>query len=104
MAKNPIKVSASVFSTVIYAGRVNEQKGIFIGDKEDVTDSAVNAVAEYLLNKQVTLHFTHRNENYILQVVKAPAEVSEQSEDIELNAIADSRKDSKRIKVNLDDL
>lgn len=37
-------------------------------------------------------------------IKKASGEVSEQSEDAELNAFADSRKDQKRIKVNLDDL
>ena len=48
MAKNPIKVMSSILTGRIYAGRVNPKNQMFIGEKDDVTDTAVSAVAQHL--------------------------------------------------------
>lgn len=50
MAKNPIKIMSSILTNTIYAGRVNPKNQMFVGEKEDVTDTAVSAVAQYLLH------------------------------------------------------
>lgn len=74
MAKNPIKVSASAFSDDIYAGRVNEKTQMFVGEKEVVTDSAVSAVAQFLLRAKQELHFKHHDIEYILSVSRKSQE------------------------------
>ena len=48
MSKNPIKVMSSMLTGRIYAGRVNPKNQMFVGEKDDVTDTAVSAVAEHL--------------------------------------------------------
>ena len=68
MAKNPIKVMSSMLTGRIYAGRVNPKNQMFIGEKDDVTDTAVSAVAQYLLHKGVVLEFQSRGKKYRLEV------------------------------------
>ena len=75
MSKNPIKVMTSMLTGRIYAGRVNPKKQMFIGEKDDVTDTAVSAVAQHLLMKEVCLQFEVKGKTYRLEVV----EVQEQA-------------------------
>ena len=74
MSKNPIKVMSSITGR-IYAGRVNPKNQMFIGEKDDVTDTAVSAVAQYLLHKGVVFEFEVKGKTYRLEVVevKEPA-------------------------------
>ena len=73
MAKNPIKVMSSILTGRIYAGRVNTKNQMFIGEKYDVTDTAVSAVAQHLLKEQIYLQFEVSGKTYKLEV----SEVSE---------------------------
>ncbi len=70
MAKNPIKVMADTLSIKIIAGRVNPKNNMFIGEKDDVTDSATSAVAVYLLTKDIEIEFSVKGKRYCLQVVE----------------------------------
>ncbi len=51
----------------IYAGTLNK-KGNLWTNKSDVTDEAVSAVAQYLLERGETLEFDYRGERYRLAV------------------------------------
>ena len=75
MSKNPIKVMSSKLTGRIYAGRVNPKNQMFIGEKDDVTDTAVSAVAQHLLKEEVCLQFEVKGKTYRLEVV----EVQEQA-------------------------
>ena len=68
MSKNPIKVMASMLTGRIYAGRVNPKNQMFIGDKDDVTDTAVSAVAQHLLKEDVYMQFEVQGKTYRLEV------------------------------------
>ena len=68
MSKNPIKVMSSMLTGRIYAGRVNPKNQMFIGEKDDVTDTAVSAVAQYLLKEEVCLQFEVAGKTYRLEV------------------------------------
>lgn len=68
MSKNPIKVMSSMLTGRIYAGRVNPKNQMFIGGKDDVTDTAVSAVARHLLKEEVCLRFEVQGKTYSLEV------------------------------------
>ena len=68
MAKNPIKVMSSILTGRIYAGRVNPKNQMFIGEKDDVTDTAVSAVAQHLLKEEICLQFEVKGKTYRLEV------------------------------------
>ena len=68
MAKNPIKVMSSMLTGRIYAGRVNPKSQMFIGEKDDVTDTAVSAVAQHLLKEEVCLQFEVQGKTYRMEV------------------------------------
>lgn len=71
MAKNPIKCMSSMLTGRIYAGRVNEKTQMFIGEKDDVTDTAISAVAVHLMKEDVVISFESQGKKYQLQVVEA---------------------------------
>ena len=54
----------------IYAGRVNPKNQMFIGEKDDVTDSAISAVAEHLIKNDIVIDFEIRGKKYRLQVLE----------------------------------
>ena len=64
---------SSILTGRIYAGRVNTKNQMFIGEKDDVTDTAVSAVAQHLLKEQIYLQFEVSGKTYKLEV----SEVSE---------------------------
>ena len=68
MSKNPIKIMASMLTNRIYAGRVNPKNQMFIGEKDDVTDTAISAVARHLLKEEVCLQFEVAGKTYRLEV------------------------------------
>lgn len=70
MAKNPIKVMSSMLTNTIYAGRVNEKTGMFIGEKDVVTDTACSAVASYLHQSEQEIHFSMKGKKLKLTVVE----------------------------------
>jgi hypothetical protein len=52
MASKTIKaMGASPITNTIYYGNVNEEKGLWVGEKKDVTDMAIGAVFEWFLNQ-----------------------------------------------------
>lgn len=73
MSKNPIKVMSSMLTGRIYAGRVNPKNQMFIGEKDDVTDTAVSAVAQHLLKEEICLQFEVQGKTYRLEVREVQA-------------------------------
>ena len=45
--KNVKKMGVSPITNRIYYGNVNEEKGLWVGEKKDVTDMAIAAVFEW---------------------------------------------------------
>lgn len=70
MSKNPIKVMSSMLTGRIYAGRVNPKTQMFVGEKDDVTDTAFSAVAQHLLKEEICLCFAVEGKAYRLQVIE----------------------------------
>lgn len=54
----------------IYAGTLNSRNKNLWQNKSEVTDEAVSAVAQYLLQEDKSLHFLHNGIRYKLCVVK----------------------------------
>ena len=44
-------MGVSPITNTIYYGKVNKEKGMWVGDREDVTDMAIAAVFEWFLNQ-----------------------------------------------------
>lgn len=63
------KVGCSPLTSRIYAGKVLKN-GTWGANKKDVTDSAVIAVAQQLLQTDEKLQFTYQGEQYELKVQK----------------------------------
>ena len=61
------KVGCSPLSSVIYAGRVLNS-GRWGANKKDVTDSALNAVAQFLIQKNESMEFTYAGRDHVLKV------------------------------------
>ena len=72
MSKNPIKVMSSMLTGRIYAGRVNPKSQMFIGEKDDVTDTAVSAVAIHLQKTAMDILFDGDGKKYRMTVVEEP--------------------------------
>jgi len=62
------KIGCSHLTSKIYAGKV--KKEMWIGEKHDVTNSAVGAVAQHLLQLDEKMQFDYKGELYELKVVK----------------------------------
>ena len=45
------KMGVSPITNTIYYGNVNEEKGLWVGEKKDITDMAIAAVFEWFLNQ-----------------------------------------------------
>lgn len=62
------KVGCSPITSDIYAGSVSKT-GLWV-KKHNVTDTAVSAVAQHLLQKNEELRFEYRAKRYALRVVE----------------------------------
>lgn len=52
MASKTIKtMGVTPITNIIYYGNVNEEKGLWVGERKDVTDMAIGAVFEWFLNQ-----------------------------------------------------
>lgn len=52
MASKTIKtMGVTPVTNIIYYGNVNDEKGLWVGEKKDVTDMAIGAVFEWFLNQ-----------------------------------------------------
>ena len=51
----------------IYAGTLNKKKNMWV-TKNEVTDEAINSVAQYLLEHQVSANFSYNGKQYKLAV------------------------------------
>lgn len=49
--KNVKKMGVSPITNCIYYGNVNEEKGLWVGEKKDVTDMAIASVFEWFCNQ-----------------------------------------------------
>ena len=45
------KMGVSPITNTIYYGNINEEKGLWVGEKKDVTNMAIAAVFEWFLNQ-----------------------------------------------------
>jgi len=63
------KVGCSPITSKIYAGKVGKNS-TWVGVKHDVTDTAVSAVAQHLLQLNSSMEFNYQDEKYELKVVK----------------------------------
>jgi hypothetical protein len=54
----------------IYAGTLDKDKRLF-RNKSDVTDEAIRAVAQYLLENKQGLRFEYEKKVYVLKVMEA---------------------------------
>ncbi|WP_312158866.1 hypothetical protein [Acinetobacter sp.] len=70
---NPMRVVCSMLTNQIYASRVDINKGIVVGKKEDVTDSAITAVAIHLQKTAMDILFDVDGKKYRMTVVEEPA-------------------------------
>ena len=70
------KVGCSPLTSKLYAGNVLKN-GMWGNTKHDVTDSAVSAVAQHLLQLDQRMQFNYKGEEYEIKVVK----VSKKKED-----------------------
>lgn len=69
------KVGCSPITSIIYAGKVSS-KGLWVGTKHDVTESAVGAVAQHLLQKDEMLRFNYEGKTYDLKVVEVNSSIN----------------------------
>lgn len=69
------KVGYSPLTSEIYAGSVSKN-GLW-GKKHVVTDSAIISVADFLLQKDISLTFNCKGEKYVLKVEKIKSEQDE---------------------------
>lgn len=63
------KVGCSPLTSRIFAGKVLKD-GTWGANKKDVTDTAVGAVAQHLLQLEEKMQFTYKGELYELKVEK----------------------------------
>lgn len=70
MSKNPIKIVTSFLSGEIEAGRVNPTTNMFVGNRDVVTDSAIDSVATYLVRQDVHILFDMNDKKYRLEAVE----------------------------------
>jgi len=63
------KVGCSPLTSRLFAGKVLKN-GMWGKPKHDVTDSAVGAVAQHLLQLDEKMQFTYNGEQYEIKVVK----------------------------------
>lgn len=63
-------VGCSPITSEIFVGKLNNEGNKWIGEKENVTDSAVNSVAQHLLQKDEKVIFSFKDKKYALQVVE----------------------------------
>lgn len=62
-----LRIGCSPITNTIYAGKVNKN-GMWIGEKQDVTDDAVKSVAENLVRTDECFRFTFEGKRYELKV------------------------------------
>ena len=63
------KVGCSPITSKLYVGKVLKN-GTWANGKQDVTDSAVGAVAQHLIQIDEKVQFTYNGERYELKVEK----------------------------------
>lgn len=54
-------MGASPLTGTIYYGTLNTEKGMWVGNKTDVTDIACSAVAEHLMHKKISKVYGLKN-------------------------------------------
>lgn len=50
-SKTVKKMGVSPITNTIYYGNVNKEKGLWVGEKKDVTDMAIASVFEWFMNQ-----------------------------------------------------
>ena len=76
------KVGCSPLTSEIFAGNVSES-GMWSVRKHNVTDTAVGAVAQYLLQKDEEMQFNYKGKKYALRVVELNEEKLKSNDTIE---------------------
>jgi len=65
-----LTIGCSPITSEIFAGKLNKNKTMWKGEKIDVTDTAVGAVAQHLLQKDEEMQFNYKDKRYALRVVE----------------------------------
>ncbi len=66
--------------TRIFAGTLNKKGDMWV-NKSDVTDEAVSAVAQYLLENEKKLRFEYHGKKYVLAVSEVGSEAEDGNDD-----------------------
>ncbi len=73
-------IGVSPITGTIFAGRLNKAKTTWVGEKHDITDIAVNCVAEYLHKQGVFHEFYIKGKTYKLSFTEIENLTTEQGE------------------------
>ena len=65
--------------TGIFAGTINKTSTMWV-NKSDVTDEAISAVAQFLLEHEEAMEFNYQGKRYRLAVEQAESEPQERSD------------------------
>lgn len=65
-----IHVGTSPVTGAIYAGKLNSKGNMWVGEKQEVTNEAFDAVAQSILIKDEAMEFTFKGKRYLLQVIE----------------------------------
>ena len=63
-------VGCSPLTSTIFAGKLLKDGRTWSASRQDVTDTAVGAVAQHLIQLDEKMQFTYKGEKYELKVVK----------------------------------
>jgi hypothetical protein len=64
------KVGCSPVTSDIFAGYVNDDKGMWVGKKHNVTETSVGAVAQHIIQLKEDFVFGYQGKKYALRVVE----------------------------------
>lgn len=67
---NPLKIGLLPITKQIVIGRVNEAKGMWVGERTDVTNDAVIAVGDFLLETEQSMSFAKDGKTYVISVAE----------------------------------
>lgn len=68
-----IKLGCAPLAPIIFAGRLNKAGTMWVGEKQDVTDNCLDAVAEYLMKHPTKFIYKDKEGKDVwLQLVEVP--------------------------------
>lgn len=71
--KNPIKIGMLPITKQIVVGRVGEKTGMWVGERTELTNDAVIAVGDYLVETRQSMIFSKEGKSYVISVKEIEA-------------------------------